>query len=841
MHRENVLQYFLTRHAIINKKETKQMLKASNQYVRIVKVVLCCLSVFASVTHALSANYNTSIIKGSVVDADQQTALSYVNVALMETGNRQPLNTTFTDEKGTFILTGLPQKLYILVFTYVGYTTKTVELPLFSSATFNLGQIALTSAVTQLQEVSVVTERPLVEHDVNKLIYHVEMDPESHTLSALEMLRKVPLLSIDGDDNLQLSGSDSYQVLINGKTSSLFVQNPGEVFKSMPASSIKSIEVITNPPARYDAEGVSGIINVITHRKTISGYNGSVTLSLSSPRAATLGGYLTAKAGKFGFSGHFGSNTYTSPAARSHFLRKDNVRQSTLEQRGESNSHNSSRNVSGELSYELSSQGLLTGSYRLNSNQGGSNFHQQVELFDPTGALAQAYRNLSTGRNKSGGSDASLNYQHSFSKRPEQLFMLSYKVSKNVNTSYLDFGLQPLLNYTGQVSQTQNEGGTMEHTLQADYLQPINKQTLELGLKSILRHNSSDYFYRNQDLETGTFMLNPRQSNNFDYRQDIHAAYASLGLKKGKWGLQAGARLEDTEVNANFRSSVNIAKQHYLNLIPNLNLSHRLKGSSTVRLSYTQRLERPGLYHLNPYVDLTDPGNISYGNPELEPATNHVFNVAYNTYGKGVSINTSFFYYFTNNSIQHFTTLGADTVARTTYANIGRRQSYGFILSGSSTLFKKLILSLNTTFHYIHLSTTFQGQLQNNAGLTLNASGNASYRFAKTWRASGNMGYNSPQILMQGKSSGFISSSLSVNKEILKNNKGSLSLMVRNPFQQHRRFLSEVNDPGFHQLQESFSVIRQYSLAFSYRFGKVQTSIPRRIRSIQKEDLHSVD
>jgi outer membrane receptor protein involved in Fe transport len=393
-----------------------------------------------------------------------------------------------------------------------------------------------------------------------------------------------------------------------------------------------------------------------------------------------------------------------------------------------------------------------------------------------------------------------------------------------------------LLNYTGRISQTSNEGSTREQTLQADYVQPIGKQTLEVGLKSNFRYNTSDYFYQNQDPETGAFVLDPRMSNNFDYRQDIHAAYASFSLQMQNWGLRIGGRLEETFVEANFSSSDTTARQHYQNLIPNLNLSRKLKGSSSVRVSYAQRLERPSLFHINPYVNLTDPRNISYGNPALDPAINHVVNLAFSTYKQGTSINAGLSHQFTNNSIQYLTTLGEDTVARSTFANIGRRQTYGLTLGGNTTLFKKLNLNINTSANYVDLQSTRQGQPQQNTGITWNASGNVSYRLYNTWRLSSNVGYTSPQVLLQGKSASFVSNNFSVNKELMKNNKASLSVSIRNPFQKYRRFLSEVNDPAFHQWQESYSVIRQYNATFNYRFGKVHTGGPRKKRTHQEQD-----
>jgi hypothetical protein len=254
-----------------------------------------------------------------------------------------------------------------------------------------------------------------------------------------------------------------------------------------------------------------------------------------------------------------------------------------------------------------------------------------------------------------------------------------------------------------------------------------------------------------------------------------------------------------------------------------------------MRISYTQRLERPGQFHLNPYVHMTDPRNISYGNPELDPAVNHTFNLGFNSFVNGASISSSVTHNFTNNSIQYFTTLGEDTVARSTFANIGRRQTYGLNVSANKTLFNKLSIGINSTATYVDLTSTLQGRPQHNTGITFNTSANVGYRF-NTWRVSGNIGYSSPQVLLQGRSADFISNNFSVQKEVMKKNKASINISVRNPFQKYRRFLNEVNDPAFYQLQDSYTVIRQFNATFNYRFGKVQTGVPRKKSSTRNEE-----
>jgi outer membrane receptor protein involved in Fe transport len=798
--------------------------------------LLCCLAFTVSLAQA-PATALTGTIKGTVADSATQAALGYVTIVLQETGKNQAIKSTFTKDNGSFELTGVAENKYQLVLTYVGYKTKIIQLPAFTSSTIDLGKLTLVSSAKQLQEVQVITEKLLVEQDIDKITYNVDADPESQTMTALDMMRKVPLLTMDAEDNISLNGSSNYRVLVNGKTSSLFVRSPKDVFRSMPASTIKSIEVITNPPSKYEAEGVGGIINIITHKKNIGGYNGSINIGASNPKGYNMGGYLTAKSGKAGFSGYFGTGTHFSPTTNNNLFREDKIRQTTLEQLGKNTSNNYYQYLSGEFSYEMDTLNLFTANVSANLNDGSNSLTQQVRLLDAARAPSQAYNRLNTGTFTWKGYDFGADYQRSFKQNKEQLFTLSYRLSNSGNSSGTNFTLQPVLNFDGQVSQTENDGATTEHTMQADYVHPIKKQTLELGVKTIFRLSNSDYFFSNRNAETGAFVEDPNLSNSFDYRQDIYAAYTSLSLKKGDWGLKTGARLEETKLDANFESTGSIALQDYFNLIPNITLSRKLKGTSTMRVSYTQRIERPSLYYLNPYINQIDPRNITFGNPKLKAATNNVFNLGYNTFVKGSSINASLFHNFTNNSIQSYTTLGADTVASTTFDNIGRNQTYGFSLSGNTTLFKKLSVNMSSSTNFVKLTSMIDGLPQNNQGFMYNVFGYSSYRFEKGWRASGNIGYNSSRILLQGRSAGYIWNSVSVNKQFLKDNKASVSFSVNSPFQRNRRFLNEINDPRFTQNSESFYVMRRYSMSLHYRFGKLQGDIARKKRGIKNDDV----
>ncbi len=773
-------------------------------------------------------------IQGIVADSLTQEALPYITAALLEPGQVQAIRTVTTGENGSFSFTQLAEKPYQLILAFHGYKTRIISILPQPGALLDLGRISLSPTAVQLEQVQIVAQRALIEQDLDKLSYHVEADPESNTLSALEMMRKVPMLSLDGTNNLLLNGSSSYQVLINGKPSSLFVDDPAEVLQTMPASTIKRIEILTTPPARFEADGVGGVINIITYRETISGYNGSLNASGNNPYGYAAGSGLHAKTGKFGFSGNFSNKITSNPATSSIFERRDLISQSKLVQQGTGNNNNENLNVSGELGFDLDAHSQISVNYRQHRNLNSNDFEQLVTLLDAQNTQTQAYKNLNSGKTSTNGKDLGLDYRLGSKKRREQVLTASYKLMESSRETNAAFTLQPLLNYTRQENLTENNSSTREHTFQADYVQPIKKQTLELGVRSSLRDNRNHYFYKKLNPETGNFELVSRFSNNFDYSQDIHAAYLSVTLRKNKFGVRAGSRLEETTVKANFHSSETVAAQHYYNLTPNVLVSYQLNKDNTLKGSYAQRLERPGLYQLNPYVNQIDPNNISYGNPDLAPAINQIITLAYNSIINRSAINVDLTHTFTNNGIQRFTTLGPDRVARTTYSNIGESRNYILSLGASTTVFKKLSLNLNNSGTYTRMTSNVNGNSQNNAGVSLNVSGNASYRLNKGWRLNANAGLNTPRILLQGKSSAFAWNGFTVNKEILKN-KGNLTLSVTNPFRKYRTFSDETITEEFYQFQGFDSIIRQYSLAFNYRFSKVQGNGPRKRRAKKTE------
>lgn len=779
---------------------------------------------------------NTGTIKGTAVDSATKSPVSFVSVTVYDPVADNIIKSIISKEDGSFKISHIPLQQYRLFISRVGYNGKSLSLPSFTSSIIYVGNVPLSAQPVQLKEVVVIAQKQLIEQQINKVVYNVDADPDSKTLNTFDMLRKVPMISLDAEEKLQMNGSSSFRVLINGRASSLFVRNPSDVFKSMPASFIKKIEVITNPPARYEAEGISGIINIITNKKRVSGYNGSLSLGADKPTGYATGSFITAKAGKFGLSVSGGYSGANSPTSNSEFIREDKIVSLNLYQTGKSTSINRSGYISSEFSFEADSLNLFTATYNTNIGKAASDFMQQVELRNKDQVLKQVYNNSNNSTSDWKGDDIGIDFQHSF-KNKDRLFTLSYKLTKNYNSGNTEISLRPLLNYIRQESNSYNNNTFNEQTWQADYVQPVKNQMLEFGFKSIVRKNYSNYSYTNRDTVTGTFVTDGKLSNNFDYRQDINSAYISLTLKNNSWSLTTGARLEQTTIDANFKSSGTRAFQKYLNLIPNATVARKVNTSSTVSFSFTQRIERPSLYYLDPFIDISDPRNIYYGNPNLLPAISNAFNLSYFTFIKNTSVSASLFHHFTNNSIERYTTVGKDTIGRTTYGNVGSNQLYGFSVSSNVTAFDRMSISLNSSGNYIKYSSSIIDLGRVNEGFSYDLFGYASYRFNKGWRAGGSITYSSAGILLQGSQAALLTNNLSVTKEFLKDKKANASFTISNPFQKNRRSYTEINDPSFHQLQQSVYVIRRFNIGFHYRFGKLKEDVARKKRGIKNDDL----
>src|SRR5690554_3272569 len=779
-------------------------------------------------------------VKGKLVSESDKTELPYATVTVASEAT--PANTVkkmATQQDGTFSTT-LPPGKYILSFHYVGMNDleKSIEVST-SQDPIDMGAVAMTETSMLLEEVSVTAQKPLVKVEIDKLTYSAKDDPEASTSNVLDLLRKVPLVTVDGEDEIQLKGSSSFKIYLNGKPSNMISGNPSQVLKSMPASSIKDIEVITDPGAKYDAEGIGGIINIITDKRADDGYSGSV-----GANGDTFGGYggnayLATKYGKFGFTGNAGYYHHASPVAGSSFIREETAtdHQSSLTQNGSSESSGGGLFLTGAVSFEPDTVNLFNLSL---SRFGGEFSSLSLQDASSTGSRAYTYNTRSNSISHYGGMNLSADYQRSF-RRMGEMLTTSYRYEYDPNDSEYDSEYNDVTGMfyypDGYQLKSLNNAGGREHTIQIDYVNPLNgKHSIETGMKYIFRDNSSRADHTFFDVEENRWKPDLNRKNDLDHSQYIASGYAGYSFKTGKMGLKVGLRGEQTNQEIHFMSNEldTIVKTNFFDMVPSVALSYQLGMTQTLRGGYNMRISRPGIWYLNPYINDVDPNNISYGNPRLDAEQQHNFNLNYGTFSQKLNFNATLSYSFAKNAVTSYSFI-REGVTHSTYDNIGRNQSVGTNLYVSWTPVQMIRTYINGGVNYTDIQSTEDRSLRN-SGFSGRAFGELTFTFPNDFRVGVNGGTFMSRVQLQTKQSPFYVYSFSMMKSFL-DKKLDVSLNMQNLFSEHRIVSSTTTGDGFWQESVSKRPVRNLRLSVTYRFGDLKTSMKKVQRGIINEDV----
>ncbi|HLO46385.1 MAG TPA: outer membrane beta-barrel protein [Leadbetterella sp.] len=782
-------------------------------------------------------------IKGLILDSASQKPIDFVTVNLLKDKNL-PVKVDYSKADGSFQFAGMKPYKYYLVIGGVGSKSKTIQADLTDSSKtmLDLGNILMAESTLGLKELSVTATKQIVHQEVDRIAYDTQADPESKVFSVLEMMRKIPHLSLDADENIQLKGSGDFRIFINGKPSSMMERSYKEVLRSMPASSIQKIEVITTPPSKYDAEGLAGIINIITNKALDNGYNGSVNINERFPIGGPgFGGNLSAKIGKWGLSAFGGANQYNNP--ESSFLNERNTfgpTSTTLTQRGVNKNQNQGAYLGLELSYELDSLNLLSSQFNINGNL-NSGTNSQSSALQINKELAQSYYLLNKGTGNGDGMDLGLNYQRGFRKNKNQLLTFSYRYYGFDNTQEADLQISERINYDLPNYLQLNNQTFGEQTGQIDYVHPLSKKvTVEAGIKGIFRKNASNFTYNSHNQETGGYEKIDNLSNEFSNIQNIYGVYNTWQYNAKNWGLKAGARLEQTILDANFISTNSKVNQNYFNLIPTVSVNRKFKKGG-INIGYTQRISRPGIYQLNPFVDRSNPNFERTGNPALRPSIMNDINIGYNWSGKtavSISVGTSlikdmFFPVIVYDS--------ATKITRSSFGNVGKARLLPMINTNlNHPITKKWNLSLNTRLAFAYTEGIINNALIKNRGVMYGANLSTGYRFEKNLRVNANLNYRGPSINIQENMNSYFGYSASVNKDITKD-KLSFSASVNNPFNKYRKNIRESFGPDFLQNNKRIDYFRSFSVSLNYKFGKLKESIKKNKRGIRNDDVQGGD
>ena len=661
------------------------------------------LLVLAALFASISANAQTTV-KGVVIDKTQGVGEPFATVRVFKQGKTDKATEMFlTDVEGIFSHEVNGKGSYDVVISSLGKNDIKQTIELTGSGEVDMGTLYMTENANELEGVVVIAQKPLVKMEVDKMTYNVSEDEDSKVSTVLDMLRKVPMVTVDGQDNITVNGSSSFKVYVDGKPNVMFSSNPSLIFKSMPAAAVKNIEVITNPGAKYDAEGAGGVLNIILDRQVVgsddmNGYNGTLRAEIGN----------TAWGGALFLSGQQGRLTYsidytqgkTSPGTTKV---SSTMEQLLCDQTSESRTKTRIPFTMGSLalSYELDSMSTVSLSADITKMEMKNTGRTETNLAIPyRSALGPTYGNDLYMKSNNTSFSGSLDYQRFFNKERSSWLAVIYQLSYDPTHSETrnDYDAVPGLPFDITDRYSDDREKTTEHTLQTDFTTPFGTgNTLNVGAKLMLRKATSDAKYYLADV------YNADMSMDYEHRNKIGAAYAEYEGKWGMFGAKAGLRYEHTwqDIEYHLGNGQDFQKD-YGTLVPSASFSYTLAPTSNIGLTYNMRISRPGITYLNPYVDRSSPTALTYGNSDLDVEKTHNVALVFNAFSQKLMINLNLSHNFTDNGIEQYS-FDDGTYLNTTYGNIGKRHLTS--LSGyiNWLMFKNTRLFVNGGVSYVDL------------------------------------------------------------------------------------------------------------------------------------------
>lgn len=611
-------------------------------------------------------------VKGRLFNPNFNEGEPFATIRVYKLHEFKPQNTLITDENGEFAIEIDQEGSYMLEFSAIGKEPVFKEIQISPDQILDLENIIMKDDVKNLNELFVTAQRPLVEMKTDEMTYNVSSDNDSKTYTLLEMLRKVPMVSVDGEDNISVNGSSAFQVYVDGKPSLLFSGNPSQIFKAMPASSVQKIEVITNPGAKYDAEGVGGVLNLVMNKA-----NGNVDADTKAYNVS-----VNLRGGNRGVGGNIYANGQIGKLSASLNLIENYAIMSNSEmltQRVENSmiteSSSSSRPRipftmgSLNLNYDIDTVTSLGASFSL--NKFSNNFTGNINtLIKENGFDLFKYSEESSNKGGRQGFNGSLNFSRDFGSARNHQLNITYQIAHESQNSLVtnDFIVEIPADMNMDDRKSDSKLKTLEQIVLADFTSKFQNNKLSVGLKGTFRNASADNQYYLNGMFDNSGSLNYKNKNN------IGAAYAEYSYSNSFFNLKAGLRYEHTWQTISYEdSNLQGYSDNYGNLVPSGSLGFNLRYNSNIGINYNMRISRPGISYLNPYINQSDPTQITYGNPDLDIEKTQNVSLVYNLFTPKISFNATLTNSYTGNGIEQYSFI-EEGILNTTYGNIVKKE-----------------------------------------------------------------------------------------------------------------------------------------------------------------------
>lgn len=789
------------------------------------RIICSCIFILALHLYSFAQNTNNGIIRGKVVEQEGGLPIPFAVVAVSENNAEQPLFTFQTDENGFFKFTNLKPGTYKLKVSYVSYNPLIINEIVITTANSdkNLGLLKLASAQNNLNEVVITQDKPVIEMGADVITYNVGSSILAEGSTATDLLKEVPMVQVDIDGNATIAGKRSTRVFIDGKPSDYMTSNIADLLNVLPSDAIEKIEVMTNPPAKYSADG-EGIINIVMKKGFKVGFNGNVGISAGLQGNSNANANASYKGQNYNFSlgGAYRKNVgkSNSESYRTNFFPDTTFYYNQFNQ---ANSKSDGGNFRTSLDWDITKQQNLrvTASFNLNNgnNESGNDFYYISEE-----NITKRLRNQSnTGNTNSNNFVFNTDYNFKLDTVGSKLsagITVGASNNNSLRSFHRSYAFPANLNPTLQ--QNDNEIGNRNINFNLDYDKPVfnKRDRLEFGIAYNYRKNENNQLVEDYNFKTEQYNTNLKLSNKFFYNENILSAYGSYNYRKNGWSAKAALRSEYTNVNFDLSPGQTYNVDPYFSFFPSLSLNRYFRKRYNIGLSYSVRINRPRENALNPQINNADTLNISYGNPHLNPSFTHQADLTFGVFGRNWSFTPRLSYSTAKGVIERYRFVKSNGVSESTFDNVGSNDNLSLMLIGNYRPTKTI--SVNGNFGI------FRNKYRSDINTSLNREGisirsrvgfSAQLPYKTAFEAS--LNYNN-DVNAQGRNTGSINTSFGLRKSFLKNNLIA-RISANDPFR--ARHTSTYNEGlNFYAQSYGISNTNNVTFALTWRFTRIKTN-----------------
>ncbi|WP_337872344.1 TonB-dependent receptor [Ignavibacterium sp.] len=719
-------------------------------------------------------------ISGTVIDAQTKQTIEYCNIALFNLRDSSMVNGTISGKEGKFVIENVKPGLYFIRASYIGYFNNIIDSILVTprNPEIDLGVIRLDGKTIELTNVVVTGEKEVIINNLDKKVINVEKDLTNVGGTAVDVVQNIPSVSVDADGNISYRGNQNIKILIDGKPSELLGLGSGDILSNIPASQIESIELVTNPSARYDPEGTGGILNIVMKKRFNGGLNGNISLTGGTGDKFNGSLNFNYKLPDVNFFASIDSRLHNTDNNGNSF-RTNNISNSFsyLDQLNNGTFSHFGHNFTTGIDITPDNYNTYTLSVRYRNFGFDTESLVKTKNLNSLNEITRYFERNSDAERRMNALQYTLSYKRTFDTKGAELtgdiILGNFRMKRDEDFLQTNFNTDLTPNGETLLQKGLSNNKNIQWTIQSNYINPIEGfGRIETGFKITLKNFNSKNDYLNYDINSAAWLEDITRKTDFDYKENVYAVYGIYSNNISDFQYQLGLRLEQADVTGTENLTHSFFTNNYFSVYPTVHLVQALPNQQELQLSYSRRVERPNNRRLNPYVDRSDSLNISYGNPELKPEFINALEFGYSKLFGKTAITSSVFYRNTSDAITNFTIVNDNGITESTWRNLAKNLSYGLELTFSSPLVEWF--RTNTSFTYF--KNEFEGLGISNADYSWMAKMNNTFMLSKDFNFQINLNYNAPTIMGQSKMKEQFATDFAMKKDFLD---GQLSLTFR--------------------------------------------------------------